>query len=425
MEKITIKQMKEKIGQKVKIEGWVSTLRELGGVCFLLLRQRQGTVQIVLTKEQALGLTPESVVSIIGIVKEEQRAKLGCEITAETVTIISHVKETLPIILTKGAEISFPTLLKFRPISLRIPTQQAIFKIQAELIWAFREFMKGQEFTEIHSTKLCSGGLEGGSAIFEVKYFEKKAYLAQSPQFYKQMMVGVFERVFEVGKVYRAEPHATTRHLAEYIGLDFEMGFIESVEEIMAMEEAMFKFVFEHISKSCEKELALFGAKVPSLTKIPRIPFKEAISMIEAEHGKEFTREGLTPETEKLICELIEKKYGSELVFITKYPLAERPFYAMPSKEEGESETFELLYKGLEITTGGQRIHEYEMLVKAIESRGMPSEAFESYLMCFKFGMPVHGGLGIGTERVIKQLLGLSSVQETSLIPRTKETFLH
>ena len=422
MQRTIVEELPKKIGEKVRIQGWVQAVRKLGEISFVVLRERTGTVQVVLGG--TIQPSPESVVEIIGEVKKEPRAKGGIEIKPAELRIISQVQETLPVQLTKKADLTLPTLMKYRPITLRMEHQAAIFKVQAELLHAFAQHMRSEGFTQISSTKLTSGGLEGGSEMFEVEYFGQKAYLAQSPQFYKQMMVGVFERVFEIGKVYRAEPSATTRHLAEYVGLDVEMGFIESMEEIMAMEERMLRHVFEHIGRTCHKELALHGASVPQISAIPRIPLAEALRMIREEYG-ETAEEELTPEAERQIGELVKKKFGSELVFVTKYPLAKRPFYTMPSTEPGCSESFDLLFRGMEITTGGQRIHRYEQLVEAMKAKGLRPEQFESYLMCFKYGMPPHGGIGIGAERVVKQLLGLGSVEEASLIPRTKERFLH
>lgn len=424
MKRTLIKELKQKVGEEVLVQGWVHLIRELGEISFLILRERTGLVQIVLSREQAKPLSPESVIEVVGTVKEEPRSQQGIEVAAKQIKVVSKAC-CLPVPVAKQTTLSLPVLIQHRPLTLRIEKQQAIFKVQAELIWAFREFLKKQGFTEIQSTKLTAGGLEGGSEMFPIEYFGQRAYLAQSPQFYKQMMVGVFERVFEVGKVYRAEPHATPRHLAEYVGLDIEMGFISSFEEVMAIEEALLRHIFEHIEKTCQKELELFGAKVPKITSIPCIPFKEAVRMLEEEYLQKFSSEDLTPEMERLLCELVWKKYASEFVFVTKYPLQKRPFYTMPSAEEGCSESFDLLFRGLEITTGGQRIHQYEELIKAMERKGLKPEAFESYLACFKYGMPPHGGCGIGAERTVKQLLGLQSVEEASLIPRTRERFLH
>ncbi|CAG7579677.1 MAG: Aspartate--tRNA(Asp/Asn) ligase [uncultured marine phage] len=424
MERILIKELKNKIGEKVKVQGWVQSYRRLGKkMGFIVLRERSGLTQIIIHNPK-FEVNIESVIEVIGTVKEEKQSQYGnIEIEGEEIKILSEGQSELPITTFKKGEIPFSTLVNFNPLTLRMERRRAIFKLEAEVIWAFREYMKSQEFTEIHSTKLVNEGLEGGSGMFEVNYFGENVYLSQSPQFFKQMMVGVYERVFEVGKVYRAEGTNSNRHLSEYIGLDLEMGFIESVEEIMAVEEKMLTFVFNHLSETCKKELELFEVESPTIN-IPRITYNEAVEMIVEKHGEVNREEGFSNQMEIQISEIIKEKYGSEFVFITKYPLSKRPFYTMPSEEEGCSESFELIYKGLEITTGGQRIHNYEMLKEHMEKNELNPEEYEQYLMAFKYGMPAHGGCGIGTERILKQLLNLNTVEEASLVPRTKERFI-
>jgi len=425
MKRINVNQLENFIGQTVLVKGWVSQYRELKKMSFLILRERTGYCQIIIPKEISESLSPESVVEVIGTVKVEGQSRYGgYEIVAESVKVTS-VAQLLPFPINREEGVPpFNTLNIFRPLTLRKEKERCIFKIQSEIIYAYREYLRSQGFTEIQSTKLSAAGLEGGSEMFGVEYFGEKMYLTQSPQFYKQMMVGVYERVFEVGKVYRAEGSNSNKHLTEFVGFEFEMGFIESVEEVMQMEESVFEYIFTHLTSVCKKELEYLGVEL-KFNPIPRVTYSEAIEIIKNEYGITYEKVGLNTEAEKLISEYIFSKTGSEFVFITKYPLSERPFYAMPSLEEGCSETFELLYKGMEITSGGQRIHNYEQLVKSIESKGLNPEAFESYLMAFKFGMPTHGGMGIGLERVIKQMLNLSTAEEASLIPRTKEKFIH
>lgn len=425
MKRTLVNQLPQSINEKVLIKGWVSQWRELRKMSFLILREGTGYCQIIVPKEVAKSIPVESVIEIKGIVKQEVQSRYGgVEIIAESINIISEAQPLpFPINREEGAP-PFNTLNQFRPLTLRKEKERSIFKIQSEIIWAYREYLRSQGFTEIQSTKLSSAGLEGGSEMFEVGYFEEKMYLTQSPQFYKQMMVGVYERVFEVGKVYRAEGSNTNKHLSEFVGFEFEMGFIESVEEVMQMEENTLEYIFNHISKTCKSELEFMGVEL-KFNKIPRVTYQEAVEIIKNEYNIVYEKVGLNTEAERLISEYFFNKTGSEFLFITKYPISERPFYAMPSKEEGMSETFELLYKGMEITSGGQRIHNYEQLVKSIESKGLNPESFESYLMAFKYGMPPHGGMGIGLERVIKQMLNLSNVEECSLIPRTKEKFIH
>lgn len=425
MKRIQVNQLENFIGQTVLVKGWVSQFRELKKMSFLILRERCGYCQVIIPKEISESLSPESVVEIIGKVKLEEQSRYGgYEIVAESIKVISPA-QILPFPINREEGIPpFNTLNIFRPLTLRKEKERCVFKIQSEIIWAYREYLRSQGFTEIQSTKMSGAGLEGGSEMFEIEYFGQKMFLTQSPQFYKQMMVGVYERVFEVGKVYRAEGSNTNKHLTEFVGFEFEMGFIESVEEVMQMEENVFEYIFKHLSSVCKTELEYLKIEL-KFNPIPRITYSESIEIIKSEYGITYEKVGLNTEAERLISEYIFKKTGSEFVFITKYPISERPFYAMPSEEEGSSETFELLYKGMEITSGGQRIHNYEQLVKSIESKGLSSESFESYLMAFKFGMPPHGGMGIGLERVIKQMLNLSSAEEASLIPRTKEKFIH
>lgn len=424
MKRTNINELSTQINNKVLVKGWVSQYRELKKMAFLILRERNGYCQIFIPKNICIPISTESVVEIIGVVKPEAQSKYGgYEIVAESINIIS-MAEVLPFPLNREEMPPFNTLNIFRPLTLRGEKERCIFKIQSEIVWAYREYLRSQGFTEIQSTKLSSAGLEGGSELFEVNYFEEKIYLTQSPQFYKQMMVGVYERVFEVGKVYRSEGSNSNKHLSEFTGFEFEMGFIESVEEVMQMEENVFEYIFQSLNTNCRKELELLGINL-KFNPIPRITYSECIEILKNEYSIIYEKIGLNTEAEKLISEYILKTTGSEFVFITKYPLSERPFYAMPSKEEGCSETFELLYKGMEITSGGQRIHNYKQLVKSIESKGLSTESFESYLMPFKYGMPPHGGMGIGLERVVKQMLNLNSAEEASLIPRTKERYIH
>ena len=454
-ERTLVRDLKEPLskGRKILIKGYVSQYRELKKFSFIILRDRTGYCSIFVPKDVAITLSSETVIEVIGIVKFEPQSKYdGLEIVAESIKVVSEA-ETLPFPISREEDAPpFNTLNLFRPLTLRKEKERCIFKIQSEILTGFRQFMRKQDFIEINSPKISAAGLEGGSEMFEVDYFENKMYLTQSPQFYKQMMVGVYERVYEVGKVYRAEGSNTNKHLAEYVGLDFEMSFIDSVEDVMNMEEEMFKYVFKHISKHCKKELDYLNIDIKFNT-IPRFTYEETINILNKEYNftlpdkvtyaktgmtiknGEFVSIdppvitpgiGLNTEAERLISEYVFNKTGSEFVFITKYPLSERPFYAMPSPEgENKSETFELLYKGMEITSGGARIHNYQQLKESITSKGINPDNFESYLMPFKYGMPPHGGCGIGLERVMMKLLNLDSVQESSLIPRTREKFIH
>ena len=315
---------------------------------------------------------------------------------------------------------SLETRLSLRPVSLRNVRERAKFKIQEGIVRGFREFLSSQGFTEVHTPKIVSRGAEGGANVFKLNYFNKKAELGQSPQFYKQMMVGVFDRVFEVAPVFRAEKHNTTRHLNEYIGLDFEMGYIGSFEDVMAMETGFLKYTMELLKSEYKKELDMLGIDLPSISQIPHVRFAEAKQLVSEKYNRKIRNPfDLEPEEEVLIGRYFKEEYDSDFVFVTHYPSKKRPFYAMDDPEDTSvTLSFDLLYKGLEITTGGQRIHDYQMILEKMEKRGMDPEDIKDYLMIFKYGMPPHGGLGIGLERLTMRLLDEQNVRETSLFPR-------
>jgi len=356
------------------------------------------------------------------------------------ITPLSPVTETCPIEIGKQSKIDGlapQTLLDYRPLTLRNEKVRAIFKIEAEIVRAFRQYLDEQGFTEIHSSKLVSTGTEGGAQLFAVDYFGRRAYLAQSPQFYKQIMVGAFERVYEVGPVYRAEEHDTTRHLNEYISLDFEMGFIQSEQDVIRMQVACLGHIFAEVAGRCAKEFALYGITLPQIESIAQISLSEARELLIKQYNwrPESSVHDLDGEGERLLCSHFEKSEGLSMVYVTNYPHKIRPFYAMPCANgiqngagngvagdttinEPGSRSFDLLYGGLEITTGGQRIHEYAKLTESMKARGLNPEDFGDYLMAFKHGLPPHGGLAIGLERLAKQMLKLPSVKQTALFPR-------
>ena len=424
--RILVSEIPNNIGKTVTVAGWIHKIRKLGGISFVVIRDRSGLAQIVVEKEaheMLAELSTESVVSLTGKVKKEERAPLGAEILAEKVEIISPVKEDIPVeINKKELRANLDTLLDNRPLTLRNPEQRAIFKVQAEIIRAFRDFLTKEGFTEIHSSKIVESGLEtGGAEMFEVKWFKDKAFLSQSPQMYKQIMVGVYERVFETAFAYRAEKHSTGRHLNEYLSLDLEMGFIDSHEDIMILEERMLGHIVNHLLETCAKEFELLGAKLPKTPKkFPRLKLAEAQEILEKEYKEKCVGEpDLDPKQEKLICEYAEKKWGSEFIFITHYPSKKRPFYTHDDPAEPKStRSFDLMFRGIEITTGGQRLHLYEDYLKKMKDRNMNPDNFSDYLSIFKYGMPPHGGLAIGAERLTAKLLNLENVREASLFPR-------
>lgn len=410
------------IGQKVKLQGHIQTIRNVSSkLTFIHLRERTGTIQLVFREK--LKLNVESVIEIIGVVVENSQSKFnGVEILGESYEVISEGMSELPITINKKEEIPFSTLVEYQALTLRLPERKAIFKIQSEFLRHYREFFIVNGFTEINSTKLVSSGAEGGGNMFEVNYYGEKVYLSQSPQLYKQMMIGVYERVFEIGKVYRAEGSNSNRHLSEFIGLEFEMGFIESYKEIVEMEEQMFNYIFEKLNENCKEELSILGIELMIPGEIPKISYEEVTHILSGEVSGEVSGEaGLTNEQELRLGKYIKEKYNSEFVFVMGYPKSKRPFYTMLNGESTES--FELIYKGIEITSGSQRIHNYENLLNRMKELSISTEGFEEYLLAFETGLPPHGGCGIGLERILKQMLNLSNVEEASLIPRTKSRF--
>lgn len=428
MERIMINKLNEYINKSVNIKGWIHRVRKLKSITFLILRDRTGLVQCVLENNliDANSLKLESVVSINGEVRESKNNLNPFEISVESINIINSCKEELPIEINQNnLEVNLDTMLNNRVLSLRHEKINSIFKIQNLIVEGFKEFLRKEDFTEIFTPKLVAQGAEGGSDVFEVKYFENKAYLAQSPQFYKQMMVGAgFERVFEVGHVYRAEQHDTNRHLNEYISMDLEMGFIENEEELMDLEENLLKYILNKVAKEGEKYLKLTNANIPNINgKIPRMKLSEAINILEKNYNKKGLEGDLDPEGEKLICKYAKENLGCEFIFLTHYPRKKRPMYTMPCGEH-ETHSFDLLFRGIEITTGGQRIHDYDMLIKNMEYKNLNPNNYESYTETFKYGMPAHGGLAIGLERITAKLLDLENVREATLITRDRHRLL-
>ncbi|MFR4162327.1 MAG: aspartate--tRNA(Asn) ligase [Paraclostridium sordellii] len=428
MERIMINKLNEYINKSVNIKGWIHRVRKLKSITFLILRDRTGLVQCVLENNliDINSLKLESVVSINGEVRESKNNLNPFEISVESINIINSCKEELSIEINQNnLEVNLDTMLNNRVLSLRHEKINSIFKIQNLIVEGFKEFLRKEDFTEIFTPKLVAQGAEGGSDVFEVKYFENKAYLAQSPQFYKQMMVGAgFERVFEVGHVYRAEQHDTNRHLNEYISMDLEMGFIENEEELMDLEENLLKYILNKVAKEGEKYLKLINANIPKINgKIPRMKLSEAINILEKNYNKKGLDGDLDPEGEKLICKYAKENLGCEFIFLTHYPRKKRPMYTMPCGEH-ETHSFDLLFRGIEITTGGQRIHDYDMLIKNMEYKNLNPNNYESYTETFKYGMPAHGGLAIGLERITAKLLDLENVREATLITRDRHRLL-
>ena len=412
-------------GKEIRMNGAVHTIRHMGEVAFVILRKSRGLVQCVyeagITDFDIRELKEESAVEVMGVVKAEERAPQGFEIRLKEIRVLSRPAEPLPLAVSKWKlNTSLETKLSLRPISLRNVRERAKFKIQEGIVRGFRDYLLSRDFTEIRTPKIVARGAEGGSNVFKLEYFNKKAELGQSPQFYKQTMVGVYDRVFEAAPVFRAEKHNTTRHLNEYTSLDFEMGYIDSFRDVMDMETGMLQYVMKLLEQDYKKELDMLGVTLPEVGRIPAVRFDQAKELVSRKYDRKIRNPyDLEPEEELLIGRYFQEEYGSDFVFVTHYPSKKRPFYAMDDPADPRfTLSFDLLFRGLEVTTGGQRIHDYREITAKMEKRGMDPEDIASYLMIFKYGMPPHGGLGIGLERLTMKLVGEDNVRETTLFPR-------
>jgi nondiscriminating aspartyl-tRNA synthetase len=432
MERTLIEKTPGLVGETVKLKGWVSIRRDHGKLIFIDLRDRSGKIQMVVIPDKeeahraAKEIRNEYIIEVEGLVKarpggakNEKSMTGGVEIEVEKLSVISKPETELPVnVSEEDMNLQLETLLDNRTVSLRNEKIKAIFKIYAELVSAYARFMKSEDFVEIKTPKILSAATEGGANFFKIKYFDKEAYLAQSPQFYKQAGAAIFERVFEVGSVFRAEPHYTTRHVNEYIGLDAELAFIDGFEDIMDELEKTMQYVIGEIAKNCPDELAMYGVEILPVEKIPRMKLTEALEILDKEFGKKMEEIDIDSEGERLICEWVKKNHGSDFVFLTHYPTSIRPFYSMPSSDPQYTETFDLLFMGVEIASGGQRIHDYNQLVSSIKKNKLDPEDFTDYLDIFKYGIPPHGGWGLGSERIVQRILGLGSIKEAILFPR-------
>lgn len=412
-------------GNRVKVNGAIHTIRDMGTVAFIILRKREGLVQCVfeegVSKFDLKDLKEADTVEVTGIFAASEKAPGGVEIRIEEIQILSEPAKPLPLPVAKWKlDTSLEARLNYRPISLRNIRERAKFKIQEGIVRGFRDFLYEQGFTEIHTPKIGAKSAEGGANVFKLDYFHKPAILQQSPQFYKQMMVGVFDRVFETAPVFRAEKHNTKRHLNEYTSLDFEMGYIDGFEDIMAMEAGLLQYTMKILQKDYARELKILGIELPKVEEIPAVRFDEVKKMVSEKYGRKIKNPfDLEPEEELLISQYAKEEWDADFVFVTHYPSKKRPFYAMDDPEDTTyTLSFDLLFQGMEITTGGQRIHDYNKLMEKMETRGMTEEGMEQYLSAFKHGMPPHGGLGIGLERLTMKLIGADNVREATLFPR-------
>jgi nondiscriminating aspartyl-tRNA synthetase len=454
---------RQKSGDELEAAGWVHRIRELGGITFVVLRDRSGIVQLVFSEGQtAEGLSLESVIRVKGIAAANEKAPGGVELRVRSLEIISRAAPDLPYQVNGDiAKTGLETILDNRILSLRNPKIRAIFRIQATIIEAFSAYLRGQDFTEIKTSKLVGSGTEGGTELFEVEYFDRKVCLAQSPQFYKEVMVASgLERVFEVAPAYRAEKHDTPRHLNEYVSMDVEMGFIDSERDLIELEKGLLAHIFEEVARKNAGELALWNAAVPDpalIARAPIVPYEEALKLANDEAGK--TKGGgtggnavsgsasgnaagnaarifdINPEAERHICAWAGREHGVELVFVNEFPRRYRPFYTYPL-ESGEAATagavgaagaaaltmsFDALFRGLEITTGGRRHHDYNAFLEALSKFGLKTQDFGNYLTLLKYGCPPHGGFAVGCERLTQKILGLANVKEASLFPRDRK----
>lgn len=412
-------------GQMISVNGAVHTVRDMGEVAFVVLRKREGLLQCVyeegVTAIDLKELKEGAAIEVSGVLNKEERAPGGFEIRMKEVKILSEPTESLPLPIAKWKmNTSLEAKLNHRAVALRNIRERATFRIQEGIVRGFRDFLYSQGFTEIHTPKLGAKSAEGGANLFKLEYFHRPAILQQSPQFYKQMMVGVFDRVFETGPVFRAEKHNTRRHLNEYTSLDFEMGYIEDFMEICQMETGFLQYTMELLKKDYAPELEILNVTLPKTDKIPFVKFSEAKELVAEKYNRKIRNPfDLEPEEEELIGRYFKEEYDADFVFVTHYPSKKRPFYAMDDPADSRyTLSFDLLFRGLEITTGGQRIHDYHMLEDKIAARGMTDEGMEQYMDAFKYGMPPHGGLGIGMERLTMQLLGEENVREACLFPR-------
>ena len=409
--------------QPAEVRGMLYNLRDMGGFAFLVLRVGDSLLQCVYDKQpgEALHLL-ESALSLKGEFREEPRAMGGRELIVSRLTMLSSPKEEPPLCLNKQSlNIALEHEIPLRPLTLRNQRLRSVFKLQEGLVRGMRRHLEDAGFTEIFSPKIVASGAEGGANIFKLDYFGKPAYLAQSPQFYKQLLVPVYGRVFEMAPVFRAEKHDTARHLNEYISVDFEMGFIDSFYDIIAMETTMLRAAFAYLSEHYAPQLTALKLTLPEIPgEIPCLRFQEAKERVSAKYGRKIRDPyDLEPEEERLIGQLAKEEYGSEFVFVTHYPTKKRPFYAMDDPEDPKyTLSFDLLFRGLEVTTGGQRIHDYDTQVAKMEAKGLDPAAFSDYLLLHKHGCPPHGGLGMGLERLVMQLLGEKNIRATSMFPR-------
>ncbi|GHV74762.1 aspartate--tRNA(Asn) ligase [Spirochaetia bacterium] len=416
----------------VEVSGWVHRIRELGGITFVILRDRSGLLQLVLQEKP--DLTLESVITARGTPAANEKAPGGAELRVTSLEVISRAAPDLPYQVNADVtKTGLESILDNRTLSLRNPKIRSIFKVQATIIEAFAAYLRGQDFTEVKTSKLVAGGTEGGTELFEVEYFDRKVCLAQSPQYYKETMVASgLERVFEIAPAYRAEKHDTPRHLNEYVSLDVEMGFIESEKDLIELEKGLLAHIFEEVIRKNSNDVAAWGSTVPDpalVARAPTIPYDEAMTIATGEAAKSKSGGGkifdINPEAERFLCAWAGREHGIELIFVNQFPRRHRPFYTYPldlgDGKAASTMSFDCLFRGLEITTGGKRQHDYNAFLEVLPRFGLKPEDMENYQALLKYGCPPHGGFAIGCERLTQKLLGLANVKEASLFPRDRK----
>ena len=412
-------------GERVRVAGWLHHQRQLARVAFALVRDRAGIVQVVVEdaglRAELDGLAPETVLAVEGIAVESDQAPGGVEIHGPRVEVIARPSGPPPPFELRRPVLNaqLPTLLDHAAAALRHPRRRAITKVAAASVAGFRDALDALDFTEVHTPKLVASATETGANVFSVDYFGRRAYLAQSPQFYKQTMVGVLERVYEVGPVFRAEPHDTARHLAEYVSLDAEMGFIGDHADVMAVLRSTLAGMVDAVRTRAPGDMAALDVTPPEVpAEIPSVDFTTAQHMIEDATGEPTVGEAdLAPAHERWIGEWAGREHGSDFVFVTGYPAAKRPFYTHPDPARpGFTNSFDLLFRGIELVTGGQRLHRYDDVMAALGNQDPGPLA--GYLDAFRYGMPPHGGFAIGLERWTARLVGAANIREVTLFPR-------
>jgi len=411
------------VGKDVKLYGWLHEIRDLAKVKFLLLRDRTGIIQCVVTmeKEDMFNLVPklkqETAVQINGKVVENKIAKLGYEVDVSGIIVLGEVNQTLPVQVVEKGDINtdLSTRLDYRFLDLRRPKIAQIFKVRNEIYKTTVDFFTKNNFMNVATPKLTSAGVESGAEMFSLKYFETTAYLSQSPQIYKQMLVcSGFERVYEIAPVFRAEKSNTTRHQTEFTGIDFEMAFVKDENELMDFTEKYMRALVESLNNNCSDVLKEYDTEIQLPNKIPRMTMEEIKKILE-ENKKEISDE-LDPEAEEILGKIVKEKHNSDFVFITNYPWKKRPFYHL--KDGLGTKSFDLLFKGVEIATGSMREHNYEKLLEQAKEKGVNLEEMKDYEILFNFGAPPHGGCGLGLDRITQKFLSLDNVREAVFLPR-------